>query len=574
MSNNKVFTVADYLLTRLQQLGLDKVFQVPGDYVSHFMEALEAFDGIDAVGDVNELGAGYAADGYARYKGIGAVSVQYGVGTLSVINATAGSYVERNPVVVISASPSQSDREIIANTGALFHHSTGDLLADQKVFTAVTVASEVLDSVMTAPAKIDEALRLAMLHKRPIYLEAWSNVWGEPCVAPLDQLDLSGPTSNQDQLAHFVDNTYLKLQQAKQPVMILGIEIARLGLQADVMDLLSASGLPYTTTSLAKSVLDEEAGLPFIGTYADAASLEETNRYVSDSDVILSLGAIFTDDYLNLLTKQYNQMISVDMASSRIGNIAYHDVFLKDVIRGLTACFKKAQGMLTPQDLPTLDSYPWDDKVLNEPLSYEHFFTILNKHIHNHALHPKLNLILGESSSLYMAIRMNGFVQDSFICDAAWGSLGHETGCATGVSMVNDRRAMVVAGDGGFMMMCQALSTIARNKLNSVVFVMSNQVYAIEQSFVDICAFAPSGKFAPFDELASWNYEGLATAYGVGFFKVELGKALMDCLNEIHTHQGKAYLVEVIIPKQDLAPAVKNLADSINEKPYADCLCH
>ena len=103
---------------------------------------------------------------------------------------------------------------------------------------------------------------------------------------------------------------------------------------------------------------------------------------------------------------------------------------------------------------------------------------------------------------------------------------------------------------------------------------MSNQVYAIEQSFVDICAFAPNGKFAPFDELASWNYEGLATAYGVDFFKVEQGKALMDCLNEIYTHQGKAYLVEVIIPKQDLAPAVKNLADSINEKPYADCLCH
>jgi len=132
MSNNKVFTVADYLLTRLKQLALDKVFQVPGDYVSQFMDALEAFDGIDAVGDVNELGAGYAADGYARYKGIGAVSVQYGVGTLSVINATAGSYVERNPVVVISASPSQSDREIIANTGALFHHSTGDLLAEKK----------------------------------------------------------------------------------------------------------------------------------------------------------------------------------------------------------------------------------------------------------------------------------------------------------------------------------------------------------------------------------------------------------------------------------------------------------
>ncbi len=83
------FTVADHLLWRLKQLGLDKVFQVPGDYVQEFMTALDNFPGIDAIGDVTELGAGYAADGYARYRGIGAVSVQYGVGTFSVLNAIA-----------------------------------------------------------------------------------------------------------------------------------------------------------------------------------------------------------------------------------------------------------------------------------------------------------------------------------------------------------------------------------------------------------------------------------------------------------------------------------------------------
>ena len=108
MASNDHFTVADYLLTRLQQLGLTKVFQVPGDYVSHFMSALDDFDGIDAVGEVNEMAAAYAADGYARYTGIGAVSLQYSVGTFSALNAIAGAYVERNPLVLISASPSAS----------------------------------------------------------------------------------------------------------------------------------------------------------------------------------------------------------------------------------------------------------------------------------------------------------------------------------------------------------------------------------------------------------------------------------------------------------------------------------
>ena len=93
MSAATSFTVADYLLTRLKELGLAKVFQVPGDYVSEFMSALDAFDGIDAVGEVYEMGAAYAADGYARVNGLGAVSLQYGVGTFSAVNAIAGSFV-------------------------------------------------------------------------------------------------------------------------------------------------------------------------------------------------------------------------------------------------------------------------------------------------------------------------------------------------------------------------------------------------------------------------------------------------------------------------------------------------
>src|SRR5712671_1363619 len=97
--------VAEYLIERLKQIGIGHVFAVPGDYAGNFMLALDAATGITRVGNINELGSGYAADGYARFKGAGAACVQYSVGTFSLLNCTAGSYVERVPVVVISASP-------------------------------------------------------------------------------------------------------------------------------------------------------------------------------------------------------------------------------------------------------------------------------------------------------------------------------------------------------------------------------------------------------------------------------------------------------------------------------------
>src|SRR6266540_1358153 len=103
-------TVAKYLLARLQQARLEHLFAVPGDYASPFLQALDATPGIERIPTMNELGSGYAADGYARCRGIGAACVQYGVGSFSLLNCTAGSFVERAPVAVISASPSTQDR--------------------------------------------------------------------------------------------------------------------------------------------------------------------------------------------------------------------------------------------------------------------------------------------------------------------------------------------------------------------------------------------------------------------------------------------------------------------------------
>ena len=85
--------VAEYILARLAEAGLTHMFAVPGDYASPFLEALDTMKEVVRVPNINELGSGYAADGYARFKGIGAACVQYGVGTFSALNCAAGSWL-------------------------------------------------------------------------------------------------------------------------------------------------------------------------------------------------------------------------------------------------------------------------------------------------------------------------------------------------------------------------------------------------------------------------------------------------------------------------------------------------
>lgn len=209
--------------------------------------------------------------------------------------------------------------------------------------------------------------------------------------------------------------------------------------------------------------------------------------------------------------------------------------------------------------------------MLQQDLSEQNFFDLFCGYLLQHQLQHKVKLIEGESSSLYMSARLYGLPQNSFIADAAWGSLGHETGCVAGIAYASDKRAMAIAGDVGFMMIGQCLSTISRHQLNSVVFVRSNKVYAIEQSFVDICAFAKGGQFAPFDLLPSLDYLTLAKDFAVEEYKVQTGAELQQALNKIMANKETPALVEVIIPSQDLAPAIAGLVKSITGNTVDQC---
>jgi indolepyruvate decarboxylase len=111
------------------------------------------------------------------------------------------------------------------------------------------------------------------------------------------------------------------------------------------------------------------------------------------------------------------------------------------------------------------------------------------------------------------------------------------------------------------MMVCQSLSTLARNNLNAVMFVMSNGVYAIEQVYVDITAFeaGPSHKFDTFDILPKWDYMALARAFGAKGYRVTTIKELNAALNDLKKLNRQPALVEVVIPEKDLSQQMYRL---------------
>jgi indolepyruvate decarboxylase len=554
-------TVSDYLLTRLKQVGLQHMFAVPGDYASPFLQALDATKGIARIPTINELGSGYAADGYARFKGVGAACVQYGVGTFSLLNCAAGSFVERVPVAVISASPSVKDRLLEQTQGILFHHSTGDLRADQIVFENVTVASEVIDNAETAPAQIDHAITAMLTYRRPIYIEVLHNVWTLNCPAPKGKLAPLIPASDPDSLEALLNAAWERIEAARWPVLWAGVEVQRFGLQDLLQQVVDASGLYFTTTSLGKTTLDENQK-QFIGTYAGPASPALT-RAVMDkaTDCIIAVGTIITDDYLNIMASSYDLMIEVNSEEARIAYQFYHQVTLKDFLEGLLSRFKSSKRYPRKYLLPKVKPDASPEVRPGDALSYNIFYHELCAYLKQEGLLNDVVLVLGESTSLYVFGNLFGLPRNSFVAQAAWGSLGHETGCALGVALGSGKRPFVVAGDGGFRMVCQELSSLAYQKCNAVVFVVSNNAYAIEQAFVDITAFTPKGEFAPFDVLPRWDYLALAKSFGAVGYRAQTVKELRSVLADLKKLKSMPALVEIVVPQKDLAPQLKRLAE-------------
>src|SRR6476646_3672948 len=158
--------LGQFLFEYLHRAGVRHSFGVPGDFALPTFAWLDKSP-IESITMTHEPGAGFAADAYSRLNGIGLVCVTYCVGGLNVLNAIAGAYAEKSPVVVVSGAPGRKDRE----KEPLLHHKVKTFETQRRVYDEVTVASTILLDEQTAAAEIVRCVEACLRHKRPVYIE-------------------------------------------------------------------------------------------------------------------------------------------------------------------------------------------------------------------------------------------------------------------------------------------------------------------------------------------------------------------------------------------------------------------
>lgn len=539
-------SLGGHLARRLVQIGVKDVFSVPGDFNLTLLDHLIAEPGLNLVGCCNELNAGYAADGYARAKGVGACVVTFTVGGLSVLNAIAGAYSESLPVICIVGGPNSNDY----GTNRILHHTIGlpDFSQELQCFRTVTCAQAVVNNLEDAHELIDTAISTALKESKPVYISIGCNLPAIPHPTfAREPVPFSIPpiSSNQLGLEAAVEETAKLLNKAVKPVIVAGCKLRAAKAQKAFMEFADASGYPITIMPSAKGLVPEHHP-NFIGTYWGAVSSNFVGEIVESADAYIFVGPIFNDyssvGYSLLIKKEKSIIVQPNRVT--IGNgPSLGWVFMADFLSALAKKLKKNstalenyQRIFVPNGVPL--KYEKD-----EPLRVN----ILFKHIQE-MLSGETAVIAETGDSWFNCQKLRLPENCGYEFQMQYGSIGWSVGATLGYAQAaKDKRVIACIGDGSFQVTAQDISTMIRCGQTTIIFLINNGGYTIEVEIHD----------GPYNVIKNWDYTGLVNAIHNGqgkcwTCKVRTEEELEEAIaTATGAHKDSLCFIEVFVHKDD-----------------------
>jgi indolepyruvate decarboxylase len=545
--------VGDYLRDRLMEAGADQVFGVPGDYTLALLDYLSAEPGLAWTGCANELNAGYAADGYARMRGIGALCTTFGVGELSAINAVAGSFAEHVPVVHIVGSPASGTQA----AARIVHHSLGDGVFSHfaEMHEKITCARAALTTA-NASREIDRVLSAVRTRRLPGYLLIPADVAAAPARPATAPLPPPAEHADPDAVAGFTAAARRLLESAPDAAdiaVLAGLLAKRFGAAADLAALLAAGPLPYATTLWGKSLADE-SDPGFAGVYAGAVSADRARQTVEGASVLILAGVQFTDLNSGFFTQQINRQRTIEIGASAVsvGAALYAQVPLRTALHVLTTLVAelapRGRSAAGPAEVPApRQAAPSPSAPLTQQTLWDRVARFLRPG----------DIVLADMGTAYFGAATHRLPRDvTFIGQPLWASIGYSLPALLGACLAAPgRRGVLLIGDGAAQLTAQELSTILRAGLSPVVIVVDNDGYTIERAI--------HGAEQAYNDIAAWDWTAAPALFGSGRVSVarrvttagELDQAL-DAADEA----GAPAIIQAALPRMDIPPLLESLA--------------
>lgn len=450
-------SVSEFLLERLENLGVKHIFGVSKFDGNTFIENIVQSSKIKFINSVDENGSAFSADTYARLNGVGCVCANYNAGALKLCNAIAGAYTEKSPVVVVSVSPSTKKR----NEDFLLHHVVKSFDNQQKIFRNITCHSIILDDATKAGFAIDTAIEELQNKKQPIYLELPIDIATAPIKYDVYRQGTPlSKSSDQETLNDAIHETVIWLENAKKPLILIGVQVVRYGLSDKLVRFAEKYQIPFMTTLLGKSSIDENHEM-FAGVYCGKSSDEKVIKMIDDSDCMLVFGECLADMILGLESPRFTkrQVVFCSTDGLYIKNHVYNNVtFIDFCITLFAKSFTQKQISLKYVNNKNCDTYC-------------KFFDLIEKFMNED---KNLTVISDAGEHLVSATRIK-VRQSRFFSPAFKYSTGFAIPGSLGVQLAKpELRPIVIIDERSFLISMLELPTILNMKLNPIIVILGN----------------------------------------------------------------------------------------------------
>lgn len=543
------YTVADYLLDRLAGCGIGHLFGVPGDYNLQFLDHVIDHPTLRWVGCANELNAAYAADGYARMSGAGALLTTFGVGELSAINGIAGSYAEYVPVLHIVGAPCSAAQQ----RGELMHHTLGD--GDFRHFyrmsQAISAASAILDE-QNACFEIDRVLGEMLAARRPGYIMLPADVAKKTAIPPTQALALPVHEAQSGVETAFRYHARQCLMNSRRIALLADFLAGRFGLRPLLQRWMAETPIAHATLLMGKGLFDEQHP-NFVGTYSAGASSKEVRQAIEDADRVICVGTRFVDTLTAGFTQQLpaERTLEIQPYASRIGETWFNLPMAQAVSTLRELCLECA---FAP---PPTRSAGQPVRIDKGELTQESFWQTLQQY-----LKPGDIILVDQGTAAFGAAALSLPDGAEVVLQPLWGSIGHSLPAAFGAQTAcPDRRVILIIGDGAAQLTIQEMGSMLRDGQAPVILLLNNDGYTVERAI--------HGAAQRYNDIASWNWTQIPPALNAAqqaeCWRVTQAIQLAEVLERLARPQRLSF-IEVMLPKADLPELLRTVTRALEAR--------
>ncbi|CAD5374278.1 Indole-3-pyruvate decarboxylase [Rubrivivax sp. A210] len=528
------------LLQALKARGATEIFGIPGDFALPLFREIERAALLPLHTLSHEPGVGFAADAAARVRGgLGVAAVTYGAGAFNLVNAVAGAYAERVPLVVLSGAPAAHE----AASGLLLHHQVKTLDSQWRVFEELTVDRARLDDIALAPAQMARVLDAALARSRPVYLEIPRDMPMRPCAA----VPATPRFAPDDQrLAACADELLARLHAASRPVLMVGVEVRRYALEARVAELARRLAVPVVTSFMGRGLLAHD-DVDLVGTYLGLAGDAAVSERIERSDGLLLMGVIVSDTNFAVSARRIDLRNSIQVYDGNVvmGHHVYHELPIADLIEALLARVppRAAPAAARPAPLPPAPAVADEAPVTPADIA------------------AAVNALLAREGSMPVACDVGDclftamdLAPATFIAPGYYAGMGYGVPAGIGLQVASGERPLILVGDGAFQMTGWELGNAARCGCDPIVLVFNNASWEMLRTF------EPGARF---NALPRWDFAAMAAGMGGDGHAVRTRAELQAALARAHATRGRFQLLDIRLEPGALSATLSRFVGAV-----------